>query len=118
MPVPILPAHETQRQRATSHTHRRQRYARRRHRSRPWLEICSHPSQRRCSVSEEKCPSCGGVTLDRKAASVRLADYFKRERGASSEEADRRADEIMTMLAGGGIGALTLAPVRALAENW
>jgi uncharacterized membrane protein HdeD (DUF308 family) len=67
--------------------------------------------------SEDKCPSCGGVSLDRRGASARLSDYFRRETGASSEDADRRAGDVMSLL-GRGAGLLTLAPVAALSENW
>lgn len=67
--------------------------------------------------SEQKCPSCGGVTLDQNAASARLSDYLKRETGASAEDANRRADDIVTML-GGGAGVLSLAPIGALAAHW
>ena len=66
---------------------------------------------------EEKCPSCGGVTLDERAASARLSSYLRRETGASSEEADRRAQEMLTTL-GGGIGSLALRPIGAMASNW
>jgi uncharacterized membrane protein HdeD (DUF308 family) len=55
------------------------------------------------------------VLIDRKSASARLSDYFQRSRGASAADADRHADEIMTLLGG---GSLALAPIGALATNW
>jgi uncharacterized membrane protein HdeD (DUF308 family) len=66
---------------------------------------------------EQKCPSCGGVTVDPKAASARLSDYLKRETGASDADAGRHADQIMSLL-GGGLAGWTLAPVAALTSHW
>jgi uncharacterized membrane protein HdeD (DUF308 family) len=57
------------------------------------------------------------VTLERNDASARLSDYLKREAGASTEEADRRAEELVSVLVGGP-GAVTFAPITALAHNW
>ena len=65
----------------------------------------------------QTCASCGGVRLDHKAATARVSDYLKREDGASAEDVDRRADDIVTLLAGGA-AAVTLAPVSALAAHW
>ena len=65
---------------------------------------------------EQKCPSCGGVTLDEKAASARLSEYLRRETGAAPGDADRRADEMVAMLARGRAAAL--APIGALTTNW
>ena len=66
--------------------------------------------------NEQKCAHCGGVTLDQEAATARLSDYLKRQRGTSDDEARRRADEIVTLLGGGA--AVSLAPIGALAEHW
>ncbi len=65
----------------------------------------------------QKCPACGGVTVDHDAARTRLSDYFERETGASAADAHRRADEMLGLL-GSGAGVLTLAPIRALVDNW
>lgn len=66
--------------------------------------------------NEQRCASCGGVTLDQEAATARLSDYLRRDRGTSPEEARRRADEIVTLLGGGA--AMALAPIGALAAHW
>ncbi len=67
---------------------------------------------------EQESPSRGGNSpLDRRDATARLSDYLMRQRGVSSDEADRRADEIVGIL-GGGVGLAALAPVGALATNW
>lgn len=65
----------------------------------------------------QTCASCGGVRLDRKAATARLSEYLRREGPASAEDADRRADDIVTLL-GGGASAVMLAPISALAAHW
>jgi uncharacterized membrane protein HdeD (DUF308 family) len=56
------------------------------------------------------------VTVDRRTASARLHDWFKREAHTTDDEADRRADEVVTLLGGGGL--LALAPIEALTSNW
>ncbi len=66
--------------------------------------------------ADQKCPSCGGVSFDQRAASTRLSDYLRRETGGSAGESDRRADEILTLLGGGA--AAVLAPIAALAAHW
>jgi uncharacterized membrane protein HdeD (DUF308 family) len=68
-------------------------------------------------ASEDKCPTCGSVTIDDRDASARLSSYLRRETGASGEEADRRAGDMMTLI-GGGIGAMALRPIGAMASNW
>jgi uncharacterized membrane protein HdeD (DUF308 family) len=66
--------------------------------------------------SEERYGGSGGEPIDQGAARARLSAYLKRETGASADESDRRADEIVTLLRGGA--ATLLAPVGALASNW
>jgi uncharacterized membrane protein HdeD (DUF308 family) len=46
-----------------------------------------------------------------------VSGYLKRETGASAEDADHRADDIVSLL-GGGVGVLTLAPIDTLATHW
>lgn len=65
---------------------------------------------------EQKCPSCGAVTLDEKAASARLSSYLQQETGAPAADADRRAEEMVTLLGHGG--ARMLAPIGALLSHW
>jgi uncharacterized membrane protein HdeD (DUF308 family) len=66
---------------------------------------------------DQKCASCGGVTLDEKDAKARLSAYLMREDAVPAGDAERRADDIVTLL-GAGAGALTLAPIGALATSW
>lgn len=66
---------------------------------------------------EQKCTSCGGVTVDQRDAKARLSAYLMREDAVSAPDAERRADDIVTLI-GAGAGALTLAPIGALATNW
>jgi len=63
--------------------------------------------------NEHTCASCGGVRLDRKSATARLSEYLKREGGASAEDADRRADEIVTLLGGGVSGRSSTGSTRS-----
>jgi uncharacterized membrane protein HdeD (DUF308 family) len=83
-----------------------------------WFVLDHEAAKGRCSmVRDEECATCGSVTVDGKDARVRLSDYLKRAAGVSDpDEADRRADEIMTVLGGGGAFALRAA--GALAANW
>lgn len=67
--------------------------------------------------AQEKCPSCGAVSVDRQAAGARLTDYLARETGAPREEARRRADDILALVGGGATFGL-LASLRALTEHW
>ncbi len=66
---------------------------------------------------EEQNSPISGVAGERNAARARLSDYLRRETGASSADADRRADEIL-MLVGSGAGLWVLPSLSALASNW
>ena len=64
-----------------------------------------------------QCSRCGAVTVDRARAKDRLSDYLKREGGLGDEEAGRRADEIVGMMAGGP-GTFALGITSAMTSSW
>jgi uncharacterized membrane protein HdeD (DUF308 family) len=57
-----------------------------------------------------------GLSIDHKSARERLADYLRREQFVPEADADRRAEEMVSLL-GGGEGPIASAGA-ALAENW
>ncbi|HEY2747896.1 MAG TPA: hypothetical protein VGL86_24910, partial [Polyangia bacterium] len=59
----------------------------------------------------------GSVVVDRAHARNRLADYLKREGQLGDEEAGRRADEMVLLLAGAG-PMLAVGATSALTSNW
>jgi uncharacterized membrane protein HdeD (DUF308 family) len=58
------------------------------------------------------------LSIDRRSARQRLADYLRREPGVADADAERRADEMVALLATDSVTGLGFGFARALVDNW
>jgi uncharacterized membrane protein HdeD (DUF308 family) len=67
---------------------------------------------------EATCSSCGSTVIDRERATARLASHL-RQRGASADEAERRAAELLGIVGEGApLGLFGFPAAGALVDNW